>query len=126
MVGNLYPTDRLLPSYIRPSRGSASESIAYAVGRVVVPEQDSRARDANLHNALTLGGMGTAGGGGMATEADRQRLVSEATLTELREQRAATDRILKLLESGSGQSNNSVVSSSDVTVYTGSPRQGNF
>ena len=61
MVGNLYPTDRLLPSYIRPSRGSASESIAYAVGRVAVPEQDSRARDANLHNALTLGGMGTAG-----------------------------------------------------------------
>lgn len=126
VVGNLYPTDRLLPSYIRPSRGSASESIAYAVGRVAVPEQDSRARDANLHNALTLGGMGIAGGGGMATEADRQRLVSEATLTELREQRAATDRILKLLESGSGQSNNSVVSSSDVTVYAGSPRQGNF
>ena len=62
----------------------------------------------------------------MVTEADRQRLVSEATLTELREQRAATDRILKLLENGSGQSNNSVVSSSDVTVYAGSPRQGNF
>lgn len=62
----------------------------------------------------------------MATETDRQRLVSEAALTELREQRAATDRILKILESGNGQSNNSVVSSSDVTVYAGSPRQGNF